>query len=277
VQCKPISEGGAEQVCFLYPSRPDRSALTEYQMLLDTHAVRATLLGILPNPPAAFTKRVYTSISKVEPLLKTLQVHPLPPEALIQAYLVHIADLSDANFRKILDLKGIKNKSEQNHLVELYQMHKLSDRYKTSVVEKSPLLTPLVISAAGASSGPGAGAAAAVQGLGQLGAGAAATLSTANLPANMKFDPRGLGDAIMDRFASPSLGGIGTPRDGAQSPPNADGAANNDMASLAGAGADTGAKLNENLKNIGKFFRRDLGGFGGRFGNSRSPAPEDRS
>jgi hypothetical protein len=24
--------------------------------------------------------------------------------------------------------------------------------------------------------------------------------------------------------------------------------------------------LNENLKNIGKFFRRDLGGFGGRFG-----------
>ena len=246
-------------------------------MLLDTHAVRATLLCILPNPPAAFTKRVYTSISKVEPLLKTLQVHPLPPEALIQAYLVHIADLSEANFRKILDLKGIKNKSEQSHLVELYQMHKLSERYKTSVVEKSPLLTPLAISAAGGSSGPGAGAAAAVQGLGQLGAGAAATLSTANLPANMKFDPRGLGDAIMDRFASPSLGGIGTPREGAQSPPNADGVSHHDAVSTAGAGADTGAKLNENLKNIGKFFRRDLGGFGGRFGSSRSPAPEDRS
>jgi hypothetical protein len=26
------------------------------------------------------------------------------------------------------------------------------------------------------------------------------------------------------------------------------------------------ANLNENLKNIGKFFRRDLGGLGGRFG-----------
>lgn len=28
----------------------------------------------------------------------------------------------------------------------------------------------------------------------------------------------------------------------------------------------TATNLNENLKNIGKFFRRDLGGFGGRFG-----------
>jgi vacuolar protein sorting-associated protein 53 len=246
-------------------------------MLLDTHAIRSALLNILPSQPAAFTKRVHTSMSKVEPLLKTLQVHPQPPEALIQAYLVHIADLSDANFRKVLDLKGIKNKNEQNHLVELYQMHKFSERYKASVVDKSPLLTPLTISATGATSGPSAGAAAAVQGLGQLGAGAAATLSTANLPANMKFDPRGLGDAIMDRFASPNLGGVGTPREGAQSPPGADSAANTATMSLAGTGADAGTKLNENLKNIGKFFRRDLGGFGGRFGNSRSPAAEDRS
>jgi vacuolar protein sorting-associated protein 53 len=252
--------------------------LTCSQMLLDTHAIRSALLQILPSPPTAFTKRVHTSMSRVEPLLKTLQVHPQPPEALIQAYLVHIADLSDANFRKILDLKGIKNKNEQNHLVELYQMHKLSERYKSTVVEKSPLLTPLTISAAGPGSAAGVGAAAAVQGLGQLGAGAAASLSTANLPANMKFDPRGLGDAIMDRFASPSLGGVGTPREGAQSPPNADGAFSNTASSLAGSGAEAGAKLNENLKNIGKFFRRDIGGFGGRFGaGSRSPAPEDRS
>lgn len=246
-------------------------------MLLDTHALRSTLLHILPSPPAAFTKRVHSSISKIEPLLKTLQVHPQPPEALIQAYLVHIADLSDSNFRKILDLKGIKNKNEQNHLVELYQMHKLSERYKSSVVERSPLLTPLNISAAGASIGPGAGAAAAVQGLGQLGAGAAASLSTANLPANIKFDPRGLGDAIMDRFTSPNLGGIGTPQEGAQSPPMTDGVISAATNSFAGTGAEAGAKLNENLKNIGKFFRRDLGGFGARFGSSRSPAPEDRS
>ena len=247
-------------------------------MLLDTYAIRNTLMQILPGSPPAFSKRVQASISKVEPLLKTLQVHPQPPEALIQAYLIHIGDLSDTNFRKILDLKGIKNKGEQNHLIELYQMHKLSDRYKSSVVEKSPLLTPLIVSGVGGSSlGPGTGATAAVQGLGQFGAGAAATLSTANLPGNLKFDPRGLGDAIMDRFASPSLGGVGTPREGAQSPPTGDGFAGNPAISLTGTGAEAGAKLNENLKNIGKFFRRDLGGFSGRFGTSRSPAPEDRS
>jgi len=28
--------------------------------------------------------------------------------------------------------------------------------------------------------------------------------------------------------------------------------------------------LNENLRNIGKFFRRDMGGFGGRFGTNRT-------
>jgi hypothetical protein len=27
-----------------------------------------------------------------------------------------------------------------------------------------------------------------------------------------------------------------------------------------------GGNMSENLKNIGKFFKRDLGGFGGRFG-----------
>lgn len=247
-------------------------------MLLDTYAIRNTMIQILPGSPPAFSKRVHASISKVEPLLKTLQVHPQPPEALIQAYLIHIADLSDANFRKILDLKGIKNKTEQTQLTELYQMHKLSERYKSSVVEKSPLLTPLTISGTGGSSlGPSAGATAAVQGLGQLGVGAAATLSTANLPGNIKFDPRGLGDAIMDRFASPSLGGVGTPREGANSPPTGDGFSGNPVIALPATGAEAGARLNENLKNIGKFFRKDLGGFSGRFGSSRSPAPEDRA
>ena len=244
-------------------------------MLLDMHVIRSTLAHILATdpPPASFTKRVTASFAKVEPLLKTLQVRPSPPEALIQAYLVHIADLSDANFRKILDLKGISGKSEQSHLVELFQMHKLSERYKNSLVEKSPLLTPLVVSASGAPTNlQGVGAASNIQhGLGALGNTAAASLSTANLPANIKFDASGLGNAIMDRFSSPHLGGSGTPRDGAQSPPS-DGVQSN----AAGA-TEGGAKLNENLKNIGKFFRRDLGGFGGRFASGgRSPALEER-
>ena len=238
-------------------------------MLLDAQAVRQTLLHILSDdPPASFTKRVTTAFGKLEVLLKTLQVRPSPPEALIQAYLIHIADLSEANFRKILDIKGIRAKGEQAQLVELFQVHKLSERYKSSLVDRSPLLTPLSV-LTGTSTGPGTGAAAAVQGLGALGTTAAASLSTANLPANMKFDASGLGNAIMDRFSTPHLGGIGTPREGAQSPPTGDGP----MQPISITPGETGAKLNENLKNIGKFFRRDLGGFGGRFASGQKAHP----
>lgn len=275
-QCKPISEGGAEQ------------------MLLDTHEIRKTLTNLLPGtPPPLFLKRVNAAFNKIEPLLKTLQVRPSPPEALVQAYLIHIADLSDVNFRKILDLKGIRTKSDQTHLVELFQMHKLSPRYKDSLVEKSPLLTSLNLGASSSATGGQLSApAGALHNLSALGNSAAASLSTANLPANIKFDASGLGTAIIDRFSSPSLG---APRDGTQSPPaatstNPFGAPTPGLtvtAAMAGpdggfSGAEAGAKLNENLKNIGKFFKRDLGSFSGigRFGGSKatSPAPpEDRN
>ncbi|KAI1617846.1 Vps53-like protein [Exophiala viscosa] len=258
-QCKPISEGGAEQ------------------MLLDTHEIRNTLSHILPGtPPALFLKRVNAAFNKVEPLLKTLQVRPSPPEALVQAYLIHIADLSEANFRKVLDLKGIRTKSEQNHLVELYQMHKFSPRYKDSLVERSPLLTSMNLSAAGTAPGTTATPAGALHNLSVLGNSAAASLSTANLPGNMKFDASGLGNAIIDRFSSP---GSGTPREEAQSPPPFGGAPTINVTADGGhLGGDTGTKLNENLKNIGKFFKRDLGGFSsiGRFGSKNtSPTPPE--
>jgi vacuolar protein sorting-associated protein 53 len=257
VHCKPISEGGAEQ------------------MLLDTHALRNTLTQLLPAnpPPPLYIKRVTAAFGKVEPLLKTLQVRPLPPEALVQAYLIHIADLSDANFRKIIDLKGIRAKGEQNHLIELFQMHKLSPRYRDSLVEKSPLLTPLVVMTGASISGPAP--VAALQNLSALGNSAAASLSTGNLPS-------GLGNAIMDRFTSPTIGGLGTPREGTQSPPNAaDGFAISGTVSATTGSTEAGVKLGENLKNIGKFFKRDMGGFGGmagRFGSkSTSPAPPEDS
>ena len=281
VQCRPIAEGGADQ------------------MLLDTHAIRTTLSNLLQTnpPPALYLKRVNAAFGRVEPLLKTLQVRPSPPEALVQAYLIHIADLSDNNFRKILDLKGIRAKTEQTHLVELYQMHKLSPRYKDSLVEKSPLLTPLSVTGGATISTGGAApsAQAALQNLSALGSSAASSLSTANLPANMKFDAAGFGTAIMDRLASssPHLGG--TPREGAQSPPVPSGAVLSistvaareaeGVMSPSQDGSSGGAKLNENLKNIGKFFKRDLGtlgglgGMAGRFGGGSkgaSPGPEER-
>lgn len=219
-------------------------------------------------------KRVNSSFFKIETLLKTLQVRPSPPEALVQAYLIHIADRNNNNFRKILDLKGIRGRQEQNHLVELFQLHRASDLYAPSLQQSNPILTALQAPTATTTGSVS-------QGLG---------LSNApSIPS--RFDASMLGSAIIsaakdgvDRFGNPSLSsgvaGItgtttsttGLARDsGASSPaPVPVG----QQASHAHTPSETTAagNLNENLKNIGKFFRRDLGGFGGRFGRGSDDA-----
>ncbi|RAH70684.1 putative GARP complex subunit Vps53 [Aspergillus aculeatinus CBS 121060] len=263
-QSKPIAETGAEQ------------------MLLDAYALKAGLSSLLPNPaPAGFVKRVNSSFAKIEALLKTLQVHPSPPEALVQAYLVHIADQNNTNFRKILDMKGIRSRQEQNHLLELFQIHRASDRYASNLQQSNPMLTALQSTTAPTSTSVS-------QGLG-LGS-AAASIGATNLPT--RFDASLLGSALIsaakdgvDRFGTPMSGssattipggggagatsGVGGGGSGAiltsaSSTPNPTGSA----PSNPGAESSATANLNENLKNIGKFFRRDLGGFGGRFGRS---------
>lgn len=180
-------------------------------------------------------------MSRIDPLLKTLQVRPSPPEALVQAYLIHIADKSDTNFRKILDLKGIR-KTEQSQLMDLFSAFRNSPAHE-NLVQNSPLLTPLQIQSGHIGTGIGSlGNAASVMGTPSLGRGG--------------FDPAGFGSAIMnaardgvDRFGSPAPGmqghGQGQVHGGAE-------------------GGEQKGNLNENLKNIGKFFRRDVGfrGFG---------------
>ena len=190
----------------------------------------------------SFVKRVAQSMSKIDPLLKTLQVRPSPPEALVQAYLIHIADKSDTNFRKILDLKGIR-KVDQAQLLELFAVFRASPNHE-NLVQNSPLLTPLQIQSAHGSTGIGSlGNAANVMGTPSLGGG--------------RFDPAGLGNLLVnaardgvDRFGSPAPG---------QQQEGSD--------SSIGDGAK--ANLESNLKNIGKFFRRDVGGFRG-FGRTGS-------
>lgn len=186
----------------------------------------------------SFVKRANQSMSKIDPLLKTLQVRPSPPEALVQAYLIHIADKSDNNFRKILDLKGIR-KADQAQLLDLFAAFRASPNHE-NLVQNSPLLTPLQIQSAHIGTG-----------IGSLG-NASGVMGTPSLSGG-RFDPAGLGNAIMnaardgvDRFGSPAPGAAGQP--GAE-------------------GGEAKANLNENLKNIGKFFRRDVGGFRG-FGRS---------
>lgn len=241
-------------------------------MLLDSYTLKSGLSSLLPAPaPAGFVKRVNSSFFKIETLLKTLQVRPSPPEALVQAYLIHIADRNNNNFRKILDLKGIRSRQEQNHLVELFQLHRASDRFASSLQQNNPILAGLQAPAATTSGSVSTG-------LGLSG--------TPSMSMPSRFDATMLGSALIsaakdgvDRFGNPSLstlsttGGVG----GTSS--------NSGMAGTSGASSPapppsnqqsghahtpsestTAGNLNENLKNIGKFFRRDLGGFGGRFG-----------
>ncbi len=233
-------------------------------MLLDSYVLKKGFEEIfnINHPgtpaPAGYIKRVSQSMAKIDPLLKTLQVRPSPPEALVQAYLIHIGDKSDVNFRKVLDLKGIR-KQDQPSLVELFHAHRDSPRNEHLPLS-SPLLASLQIQGGGSSSHGGTV-------LGSISIGNAAGIpSTSSLPA--RFDPSTFGSALMsaardgvDRFGTPILGGgasSNTPS-GAMSPPQG----NEGHAAAA-------AHLNDNLRNIGKFFKRDLGTFGGRFGGGKS-------
>ena len=225
-------------------------------MLLDSYVLTKAIEELLPlsatpgsTAPAGYFKRVQQAMGRLSPLLKTLQVRQSPPEALVQAYLIHIADKSDVNFRKILDLKGVR-KQDQGHLVELFNAHKSGPRNE-SLPQYSAFLTPLVVNTGN-------------------------TTTTANLASAQlhnlqgRFDPSTFGSAIMtaardgvDRFGSPALGGSSAAGSRPVSPPPGSGVHSGDSVNTAAG------NVNQNLRNIGKFFKRDLGGLGGRFGGNR--------
>lgn len=179
------------------------------------------------NPPASYVKRVNQIMTRIDPLLKTLQVRPSPPEGLVQAYLIHIGDRSDSNFRKILDLKGVR-KQDQGHLLELFTIHRDGAGTDKPLVDHSPLLTPLLNASGIGSAGLPSIVSPALGGVGGVGAGG-------------RFDATSLGEKLLSaaRDASDRLG---TPGPGGP-------------AGMAGEKVT----INENLKNIGKFFRRDIG------------------
>jgi len=238
----------------------DKYVLTKaFENLLSYHNPTAST----PHTPAAsFVKRVNQSMTRIDPLLKTLQVRPSPPEGLVQAYLIHIGDRSDTNFRKILELKGIR-KQEQANLVELFAIHRDGSGTDKPLVQNSPLLTPLMntsgLGSAGLAINPAALTAAAT------GAGAAAGLQT-------RFDAASLGEKLL-KSARDGVERMGTA--GAAAGAAAAGAG---PAGAGGAQAPEKATINDNLKNIGKFFRRDIGGLGARFGKrdiTPTGAPDD--
>jgi hypothetical protein len=249
VVCRPISETGAEQ------------------MLLDSYVLKQAFTGLstvnaepgtAPNPN--FVKRVNQSMAKLDPLLKTLQVRASPPEGLVQAYLIHMQDRSEPNFRKVLELKGITRKQEQSQLVELFNAHKASPANE-SLQMANPFLTNMSLQAAGT----------VAPGIAALKDSAASYSAPSLAGAPTRFDPSTFGSALMnaardgvDRFGSPALSGTvsASSASRATSPP---------PAGALGLNAESAhASINENLKNIGKFFRRDVSGFGG-FGKREDP------
>jgi hypothetical protein len=206
------------------------------QMLLDKYVLTKGLTTLLSHSPTAassstttqagFVKRVNHSMGRLDPLLKTLQVRPSPPEGLVQAYLIHIGDRSDTNFRKILELKGVR-KQDQPSLVELFGVHR-DGKTNEQLVAMSPLLTPLMNSG-----GIGSGG---------LGIGAASALGAASGVSNLqtRFDPASFGEKLFSA-ARDGVERMGTGSDRVGSPMS----------------EDAKATVEGNLKSIGKFFRRD--------------------
>ncbi|KHN96758.1 GARP complex subunit Vps53 [Metarhizium album ARSEF 1941] len=223
VACRPISEVGAQQMLV------DKYALTKSFGSLLSHHNPLSSSTTQQAPPSSFVRRVEHSMNRMDPLLKTLQVRPSPPEGLVQAYLIHIGDGSDTNFKKILELKGIR-KQDQPHLIELFGIHRDGSSHE-KLVPSSPLLTPIMTTTAAAAATTGMASGAGVAGMNP---GAALTAAAAGA----RFDAGLLGEKLLSAARD-----IGSTTQSAEK-----------------------ATINENLRNFGKFFKRDIGGLGVRFG-----------
>jgi hypothetical protein len=208
-------------------------------------------------------------MTRIDPLLKLLQVRTPPPEGLVQACLIHIGDRSDTNFRKILELKGVR-KQDQTHLVELFAIHRdgvtAAAAAGRPLIQNSPLVTPLMIASGLGSSGFSINPAAA------LPAPVRAGLQT-------QFDAASLGEKLLNAArdgveSMGTAGGVGSSVVGGSSPSLGIGGIGS-----GGANVLEKATINENIKNIGNLFRWDIdsiggiSGLGAWFGGKRDVTP----
>lgn len=234
VGCRPIGGVGAEQ------------------MLLDAYVLKKGFEELLTlrsepgtAPPASYVKHVARTLTKLDTLLKTLQVQSSPAEGLVQAYLIHISDRSDTNFRKVLDLKGIR-RQDQSSFVELFRAHMVAH---DNLVDANPFLSALQVPSGNIGGIPGGGGGGGgIAGLGITSSGSG--LPGASALVTPRFDPSGLGSAIMNAARD------GVDRLQTQTP-----------GSDAGSGVGEEGNLEGNLRTLGRLFRRDGSGIGiRRFG-----------
>ncbi|KAH7018554.1 subunit of VP52-54 complex [Microdochium trichocladiopsis] len=257
VQCRPISEVGAEQMLL------DKYVLTKsLTNLLSYHnasssSSSATTASAPYQPPASFAKRTSATMGRMDPLLQTLLVRAAPHEGFVTAYLDFIGDRSDTNFKKILDLKGVR-KQDQMYLLDTFSHLRDGPSVKDKLVPANALLTPLM-------NGPGVGGGGiGGSSSGGMGGGGASLGSSA-----ARFDPTAFGEKLLNA-AREGVDRIGTPMGG-------DGGGSSAAGGIGGGGGVGGAggsivpggsnaAINENLRKMGDFFRRDNFGLGARFG-----------
>ncbi|KAI5293978.1 Vacuolar protein sorting-associated protein 53, partial [Ascosphaera acerosa] len=261
-QCRPVSEVAAEQ------------------MLLDAYTLKTGMSEIISPPPTGFTRRLNNSFQKVDNLLKVIQVRPVPPETLVQAYLLHIADKSEAYFRRVLDIKGIRSKTEQNQLIELFNVHRQASRYATSLQASNSTVAQLAnpSTGAGTAAAPAAAASAlaATAGSASIAHPPAAGLSSSSIASLGSVIASGverLGSPVMGMSASlapsmltptsavfdqtPSSVPSGMASSAEATPGSTSGTGTGAASTGAGAGAEAAAgNLNANFRSLGKFFRR---------------------
>lgn len=280
--CRPVSEVGAEQM--LLDFYVLRKLFAELPLLTVTASPRAStdstssdaLLPLPAHAAAAYAKRVAATTAKLDPLLKTLQVRPTPvPEALVQAYLIHIADASEPNFRKLLEIKGLTRRQDQANLVELFNAFKASPQHSGALAPSNPLLAGLLLQQPAAPGTAPGGLSSAATSMGAPALGGAASFGSALLHAAKDGVDRlqtASGAGSIGHSASEGPSRIATP-------PTSSSASSTAAAGSAGAvvgggqplpqmqNANVAGNVNDSLRNIGKFFRRDVaGGMGGAFG-----------
>jgi len=195
-------------------------------------------------------------MSKIDTLLKTLQVQSSPPECLVQAYLIHVCDKSDTNFRKILDLKGIR-RQDQASFVELFRAHMVTH---DNLAEANPFISALLVPSGNIGAPSGAGGMGGVSGGGMIGgsgvgglAGGVGGLSGPSGLVPARFDPASLGSAIMNA-ARDGVDRLQTPVSSSSDGGNG------------GQGqVESGERIFE--RHLGRLFKRDGSGIGmaGRF------------
>ncbi|EPS45831.1 hypothetical protein H072_238 [Dactylellina haptotyla CBS 200.50] len=227
------------------------------EMLLDVYSIKKCLEELMTltaeegvTAPTTFIKHVSRAINRIDTVLKVIQVRSSPPEGLVQAYLIHIADKSEQNFRKILDIKNIKGR-DLSERIELFHAHKAA---YDNLPEANPIMNLLNVSninnqssgltAPGISISGGPGGLVIAPGL------------------TGKFDAAMLGNALMqgmkegvDRLGTPSNAGTGGMGTAASSPGASTVQLNAGVKDVADGMKEGVAGLNESMKNFGRFFR----------------------